>query len=77
MERSKDLCMELLNRDSFIDGTFHLDNTASLEKFRELEKMCENQAEGSQELQVEPKLPEADSRIVDEAPAEASSETLP
>ena len=74
---SKDLYMELLNQDSFIDGPFHLDNTHSLEKFRELEKMCENQAEGNHELQVEPKLVEADSRTADEAPAEASGEILP
>ena len=55
MERSKDLYMELLNQDSFINGTFHLDNTYSLEKFREIEKMCENQVESSQGHYMEQK----------------------
>jgi len=38
MEGSKELYMELLNQDSFINGTLNLDNTHSLEKFREIEK---------------------------------------
>ena len=68
MEQSKDLYMELLNQDSFINGTFHLENTHSLEKFREIEKMCDHQVEGSQELQEKPKLPGADRRTSDDAP---------
>jgi len=66
-----------LNQDSFINGTFHLDNTHSLEKFREIEKMCENQMDGSRELQTEPKLLEADRRTTDDAAGEVSREMPP
>jgi hypothetical protein len=36
--------LEQINQDSSIDGTFRLDNTLSLEKFKELEKLCEGDA---------------------------------
>jgi len=77
MERSKEFYVELLNQDSFINGTFHLDNTHSLEKFREIEKMCENQVDSSRELQMGSKLLEADRRTTDDAAGEASGEMPP
>jgi hypothetical protein len=37
------MSQELLQvgQDSFINGTFRLDNTQSLEKFKEFERLCE------------------------------------
>ena len=39
LEKSQELLQ--VGQDSFINGTFRLDNTHSLEKFKELEKLCE------------------------------------
>ena len=36
--------MLIAGQDSFINGTFRLDNTHSLEKFKELEKLCEGES---------------------------------
>lgn len=75
LERGKDPYMDLLNQDSFIDGTFQLDNTHSLEKFREIEKMCESQVDASQDLRMDPKL--LDRRTPEEAAAQVSGEIPP
>ena len=50
LENSRDRQTSLLFQDSYINGTFHLENTQSLENFKEIEKMCE----GSQNQQSKP-----------------------
>lgn len=45
LDNSKENHVELMNQDSLINGTFLLDNTQSLEKFKEIEKLCESQAD--------------------------------
>ena len=41
LQVTQELLQVSQEQESFINGTFKLDNTHSLEKFKELEKLCE------------------------------------
>lgn len=41
--------MVILEQESFINGTFRLDNTQSLEKFKELEKLCTDESKSQRD----------------------------